>query len=233
VQLLRESKDAALQAMVAELRLRFQERLTDSDERKTYVYLLAKFVKSFHFLSSFFGYEQHVRDFAVFCEYVGPQLIKAGSVSELMKQVRATIVERAAVIDQGVVKMPPGTIKPKPRKGGGGGGSPPKKVSVQEMIKQIREQFSISDDEALYIKEVSQEKMEDQSILQTVAAHCNDRSFLDNVFRGQVNSQIQDAYVIRELYEPLGDPKYIDAGAIFDIMAHTVVQHGLVQAGAA
>ncbi len=195
--------------------------------------LLAKFVKSYHFLSSFFGYEEHIPAFVAFSEYVGPQLIKSGSVSELMKLVRATIVEKAAVIDQGTVEMPPGTIKRKPRKGGGGGGAPSRKVSVQDMIQKIRDDFEISDEEALYIREVSQERIEDESVQQTVAAHRGDIHFLEGVFKGQVNGQIQDAYALRELYEQLADPKYTDTGAIFDIMAYTVVQKGLELAEAA
>ena len=233
VTLIKENNDAALQTYVATLRERFRERVTDAEQRKEYVYLLAKFVKSYHFLSSFFSYEAHIVEFVAFCEYVGPQLIKAGSISELMKQVRATVVDKAAVIEQGTVDMPPGTVKARPHKGGGGGAAPPKKVSVQDMIERIREQFEISEDEALYIREVSQEKIEDETILQTIAAHQQDIHFLNQVYKGQVNGQIQDAYAIRELYEPLGDPRYTDAGAIFDIMAHTVVQHGLSQASAA
>lgn len=233
VSLVKDGNDAAAQAMVAKLRIRFQDAFDGSENRKTYVHLLARFVKSFHFLTSFFTFQDSVREFAAFCEYVGPQLIKAGSVSDLMKQVRATIVEKAAVLDQGVVEMPGGTIKPKPRKGKGGGGAPPQKVSVLEMIERIRQQFDISEDETLYIKEVSQEKMEDESIRQTIAAHRDDVGFLERVYKGQVNGQIQDAYAVRELFEPLGDPKYTDAGAIFDLMAHTVVRHGLQQAGAA
>ena len=54
-----------------------------------------------------------------------------------------------------------------------------------------------------------------------------DEHFLETVFKGQVNGDIQDAYAIRELYEQLGDPKYTDRGAIFDIMAYTVIQKGL------
>ena len=42
-----------------------------------------------------------------------------------------------------------------------------------------------------------------------------------------VNGDIQDAYAIRELYVQLGDPKYTDTGAIFDIIAFTVIQKGL------
>ena len=94
---------------------------------KSFVYLLAKFVKSYHFLSSFFSYEKLVRDFVAFCEFIGPQLIKAGSVSELMKLVRATVVDKAAVPYAGEVEMPSGLKKPKARKGGGGGGISPQK----------------------------------------------------------------------------------------------------------
>ena len=227
VELIKANNDPNLQTCANDLRQRFQAHITDPEERKSFVYLLAKFVKSYHFLSSFFSYEEDVREFVAFCEFIGPQLIKAGSVSELMKLVRATFVEKAAVTFEGEVEMPGGLKKPKPSKGGGGGNSPVKKVSVQDMITKIRETFDISDEEALHIREVSEEKLADESILQTVAAHKTDRTFLENVFKNQVNTGIQDAYALRALFEQLGDPKYTDKGAIFDIMAYTVIQKGL------
>ena len=148
-------------------------------------------MKSYHFLSSFlssfFSYEDNIREFVAFCEYVGPQLIKVGSVSELMKQVRATVVDRAAVTYEGKIGMPGGLRKPKPHKRGGGGAPPAKKISVQDMIAKIRETFDISEEEALHIREVSEEKIADESVQQTVAAHRDDQTFLDTVFRGQVN----------------------------------------------
>ena len=201
--------------------------MTDAEERKAFVYLLAKFVKSFHFLSAFFSYEKPITEFAAFCEYVGPQLIKAGSVSDLMKQIRATVVEKAAVTDEGTVNMPAGQTKPKPRKGGGGGGAPVRRISVQDMIARIRDQFQITEEEALHIREVSEEKIADESVQQTVAAHKTDLTFLDTVYRDQVNGGIQDAYALRQLYEQLADPKYTDKTGIFDIMALTVIQKGL------
>ena len=148
-------------------------------------------------------------------------------MSELMKQVRATIVEKAAVSYEGEIEMPGGLTKPKRRKGGGGGAPPVKKVSVQDMIAKIKESFDITEEEALHIREVSEEKISDESVQQTVAAHKTDLSFLENVYKGQVNGDIQEAYVVRELYEQLGDPKYTEKGAIFDIMAFTVIQKGL------
>lgn len=233
VYLIKANNDADLQSYANELRKRFQAHITDIEERKSFVYLLAKFVKSYHFLSSFFSYEKTVKEFVAFCEFIGPQLIKAGSVSELMKIVRATVVEKSAVTYEGEVEMPRGLKKPKTTKGRGGGAPPIKKISVQDMIAKIRETYEISDEEALHIREVSEEKVEDESIRQTVIAHKSDLAFLENAFKNQVNSSIQDAYLVRDLFEQLGDPKYTDQGAIFDIMAYTVIQKGLEIACAA
>lgn len=137
------------------------------------------------------------------------------------------MVEKAAVTDEGTVNMPAGQNKPKSRKGGSGGGVPVIKVSVQDMIAKIREQFQITEEEALHIREVSEEKIADESVRQTVAAHSADLSFLNTVYREQVNSGIQDAYALRQLYEQLVDLKYTDRTGIFDIMALTVIQKGL------
>ena len=233
VQFIKEDNDAALQSLVAELRDRFLEKIIDQEERKSFVYLLAKLVKSYHFLSSFFSYSDELREFVAFAEYVGPQMIKSGSTSELMKLARATVVTKSTVIYEGELHAPSDSKKPKPKKGGGGKQAPPKKVSVQDMIEKIMEQFEITDDEALYIREVSQEKLDDTSIQETIIAHKDDKAFLDTSYIAQLNKEIQEAYTIRSLYEPLGDPKYTDKGAIFDIMAFTVIQKGLEMAAAA
>jgi len=225
VRYLAEQQDGALQSTVNAFRKRFPERIPDKDERKNFVYLLEKFVKSYHFLTCFFQYPREIGVFAAFAEYVGPQLIKQGSVSDLMKQVRQTQVVKASVQYIGEVAIP-GVVKlKKGRKGGEG--PPEKKVSVQDMIEQIRQQFPISDEEALYIREVTEEKMRDEGIIATVATHKDDEPYLFDTYSVEVNGTIQDAYEERGRYEELADPKYIDPGAIFDIMALTVIRHGL------
>jgi type I restriction enzyme R subunit len=215
--------DAQMQFFVNALRTRFQAKIADNEERKAFVYLLARYVKAFHFLTCFFTYAPELKEFATFAEYVGPQLIKTGSVSDLMKQIRQTEVIKAAVEYQGVTTST-GPVKLKPGRGQKGAGPPPQKVSVQDMIDQIRAKFQISDEEALYIKEVTDEKIADTDILNTVHAHREDRVFLEGPYRGQVNGAIQTAYDQRGRYEELGDPKYTDTGGIFDIMAVTVIQ---------
>src|SRR5690606_23905070 len=126
---------------------RFQEAIADPEQRKAFVYLQAKFVKSYHFLRCFFTYPYHIGEFADFAESVGPQLVKAGTVSEMMKLVRATTVVRAAVIDQGEVEFAGGTRRPRPPRGGGGGGIPVVRVSIEDMLAKFREDYQVSEDE--------------------------------------------------------------------------------------
>jgi type I restriction enzyme, R subunit len=222
--------DAQIQFMINALRVRFQAKMTDSEERKTFVYLLARFVKSFHFLTCFFTYPSEIQQFATFAEYVGPQLIKQGSVSELMKLIRQTQVIKAAVEYQGEVrsggqvKLKAGTRNQK------GSGPPPKKVLLQDMIDEIRVKYNISDEAALYIRQVTEEKAADPIIHTTVQTHRQDVNFLEGAYHGQVNSEIQFIYNIRGRYEELSDPKYTDPSGIFDIMAYTVIQHHLALA---
>jgi type I restriction enzyme R subunit len=125
--LLKSGTDARVQFQVNALRTRFQAKLTDWEERKAFVTLLARFVKSYHFLTCFFTYPPAIQEFATFAEYVGPQLIKVGTVSDLMQQIRATVVTKAAVQYQGVTTSG-GPVKLQPGKGKGGPGPAPVKV---------------------------------------------------------------------------------------------------------
>jgi type I restriction enzyme R subunit len=226
VKLLGTGTDAQVQFSVSALRTRFNTQLTALEDRKAFVYLLARFVTSFHFLSCFFTYSLGIKEFATFAEYIGPQLIKEGSVSDLMKQIRQTEVVKASVEFQGEVHNA-APVKLKSGTGKKGSGPPPRKISVQDMISEIRDRFDISDEEALYIKQVTEEKVADPTIRGTVTTHREDRVYLDGAYRGQVNGEIQDAYDDRGRYEELSDPKYTDTGGIFDIMAVTVIQHHL------
>jgi len=221
--LLKSGTDAQVQFQVNGLRRYFQAKLTDWEERKAFVYLLARFVKSFHFLTCFFTYPPAIQEFVTFAEWVGPQLVKAGTVSDLMKQIRATVVTKAAVLYQGVTTSG-GPVKLQPGKGKGGVGPVPVKSSIQDMIAQILAKFDITDEEALYIRQVTEEKIADPAIRSTVQAHRDDQIYLEGPYRGQVNGDIQTSYDARARYEDLADPKYTDAGGIFDIMAVTVIQ---------
>jgi len=161
---------------------------------------------------------------------VGPQLIKQGTVSELMQQIRRTEVVKAAVEYQGEVRSSGGEIKLRPGKGKKGAGPPLKKVSVQDMITEFQARYKISDEEALYIRQVTEAKAADPVIRDTVHANREDRMYLDGVYRGQVNGEIQETYDALGRYEELSDLKYTDTGGIFDTMAFTVIEIHLTAA---
>ncbi len=224
VKLLATGTDAQVQFFVYGLRTRFQAKLDLPEERKAFVYLLARLGKSFHFLSCFFSFPPEIRAFVTFADYVGPQLIKQGTLSELMRQIRRTEVVKAAVEYQGEVHSSGGEIKLRPGRGRKGAGPPLKKVSVQDMIAEIQSRFEISDEEALYIRQVTEEKAVDPAIRSTVHANREDRLFLDGVYRGQLNGEIQKSYDTLGRYEELSDLKYTDTGGIFDSMAFTVIE---------
>jgi len=227
VKILTTETDAQVQLLVSLLRNRFLAKISSPEERKAFVYLLAKYVKYFHFLSCFFVYPGDIEEFAKFAEYIGPQLIKQGNISELMKQIRQTEVIKAAVEYEGVVRSG-GTVKLKSSKGKRGAGPPPRKVSVQDMIKEIRTKYDITDEEALYIKQVTEQKAADPTIRSTIHAHREDHLYLDGAYRSLVNGEIQYTYDKLGRYEELSDIKYIDTGGIFDIMAVTVIESNLV-----
>ncbi|GAM11755.1 putative type I restriction enzyme HindVIIP R protein [Geobacter sp. OR-1] len=226
-QLAKTGTDAQIQYAVSNLRTRFQEKIVDIEQRKAFVYLLARYVKSYHFLTCFFTYPPPYAEMATFAEIVGPQLIKMGTVSDMMKLVRATTVVKASVQDQGEVVWKGGKRKGPSSTGQKGGGVPLVKVSISDMIAEIRKSFAITEEEALYIKEVTEEKVADDVIKTTVLNHRNDRPYLEDIYRLQLNKFIQDAYDERGRYDELTNPNYIDTGAIFDIMAMTVIQNHL------
>ena len=177
VKLVATGTDAQVQFFVNALRTRFQAKIADTGGAQG-VRLSARPLRQELSTSSPASspMRRRLKEFATFAEYVGPQLIKPGSVSDLMKQIRQTEVIKAAVEYQGVTTSA-GPVKLKPGKGKKGAGPPPKKVSVQDMIDEIRAKFDITDEEALYIKQVTEEKIADPVIRSTVHAHREDRVY--------------------------------------------------------
>lgn len=154
---------------------------------------------------------------------------RTSSVPDLMRQIRQTEVIKAAVEYQGEVRSG-GKVKLRPGGVKKGAGPPLRKVSVQDMIAEIRARFAISNEEALYIKQVTEQKAADPEIRGTVQAHREDQIFLEGAYQGQINGEIKVSYNALARYEELADPKYTDRGGIFDIMAITVIQTHLAAA---
>ncbi len=58
-----------MQFFVNMLRTRFLAGVADAEDRKAFVYLLARYVKAFHFLTCFFTYAPELKVFVAPLEY--------------------------------------------------------------------------------------------------------------------------------------------------------------------
>ena len=76
---------------------------------------------------------------------------------------------------------------------------------------------------------MTEKKVADAEIKETVLAHSGDPIFLNDAYRLQINMAIQEEYEDLGRYDELADEKYQDIGGIFDIMAVTVIQSQLAQ----
>lgn len=220
----RTAKDAQIQYRVAALRSLFQTRVPDFERRKEYAQLLARFVRQIDFFRKGFSFGADLMDAYLFASVAGAQLIKQGTLGDLMQALRHTEVTKASVQYLGV-RSGGGVVPLKPsRAGGGGPGAPQKKVTIQEMIDEIKEKFPITDDEALFIRQVTEQKVRDPDVRETVARNREDDDYLFGTYLKQVHVQISDIYQAHGHYEESADPKYSDDGGIFDSMASVVIQ---------
>ncbi len=221
VEIIQAGSDAALQAHANNLRKLFKSKIQDSERQKEYIGILAKYSSDCIFMSNFFEIKKDLLIFGIFAEFMVPQMLKAGSESELKKIMKGIYVIKAAVSYIGEKRL---EGKQKKKNGcSGEGNRKPQKVTVKEVIDGIREKYKISDDEALVIKDVCEEKIQDDSIRSIISTHVDDIDFLDNIYKKEIRRSIENSYSERSLYECLTDEKYIDPGSIFDIMSHTVI----------
>lgn len=219
----RTATDAQVQYRVLALRQLFQSRVPDIEPRKEYARLLAKLVKQIDFFRKSYEFGSELMDAYLFAAIAGTQLIRQGTMSELMQAMRQTEVTKAAVQYVGV-RSGGGVAPLKPSRRRGGPGVPQKKVTIQEMIDEIREKFEITDDEALFIRQVTEQKLRDPDVRDTIERNRQDDAYLFGTYRRQVHVQISDIYQENGRYEESADPKYTDEGGIFDSMATRVIE---------
>jgi len=227
--LLKEPDDAKTQSMANRCRERLRFFYETAAERKDYIYQLAKLIKAFNFLSSFYSYSENIEQFVFFSEVIGLQLIKEGSESELMKEISKVLLSKGAVKFLGEVDFKPERIKKLSGKGGNPIPTPPTKTTVDIAIMDIKERYSISDEEALIIREVCEERQQDKILLADIISNKDRPLFLKDTLKPRIRASIKHAYENREHFNEVYEDKYIDDGAIFDMMANTVMAFGLKQ----
>ncbi|MDA3938754.1 MAG: DEAD/DEAH box helicase family protein [Spirochaetia bacterium] len=224
-EIIKSGNDPDLQSQAQKLRFLFQNKIKDIEAGKGYINLLSKFSSSCIFLSNFFEINEDMMIFSIFCEFIYSQLLKVGGETELKKIMKTIYVSKASVFYIGEKGLK-GEYKGKK---GRTGGEPPKinKVSVKDVIEKIKDKYKISEEEAIIIREVCDEKIQDDNIRTVIFKHKNEEPYLFDHYKKEIRKSIEDSYSYRSLYECLTDEKYIDIGSIFDIMSHTVIKVNL------
>lgn len=225
-----EKKDALKMSLISKLRTEFNSRIVDVSERVSFVHLLLKLNTQYQFLKSFFTFDKKTEDFIKFCEIVDTQLIKKGSSSELLKALKNVGLTKANVISHGEKKFVP--KKPKTRTGGSGGNTtPPPKGTVSSMLKDLKEQYQISDQEAIIIREICEEKLHDESITTIIHNNQDDEDYLRFYFSDELRVSIVESYENRGLDERVMEEIYDAKGAILDTMTGTIISQELFNIG--
>ena len=217
---------------IKSLRSSFNKELLTTEERVSYVYLMFKLLKQYHFLSSFFEFDEEIILVVEFSEIIASQLIKQGNESELMRALKEVGVSKANVEYKGIktLNKEDATLK----KGGGGkAGTPPPKATLNDMIVSLKETFNISEEEAIVIREICEEKLEDHEIVRKIELHKRDEDYLRTYFSDTLRSSIVNSYINRDLEERIMDDIYDKEGAILDTMTGTVIRQGLFDLGMA
>ncbi len=224
-----ENSDALKMSLINQIRTNFNIVISDIQERVSFVHLLLKLNTQYQFLKSFFTFDKELEDFIKFCEIIDTQLIKKGNESELLKALKNVGLTKANVISHGEKKFE--TKKLKTRSGGGGNTTPPPKGTLSSMLENLKEEYKISDEEAIIIREICEEKLHDKNITTTIDNNQDDEDYLRVYFSEELRASIVKSYEIRKLDDRIMEPIYDDKGAILDTMTGTIISQELFNIG--
>lgn len=220
-----EGNDTVFATMSLIFRAQFEKTITDKEERKTFVNLLLKFVRKYNFFAQNFSISEQLTQFAVFADLIAGKLIKLGSESTLKKSLESVTVERAAVNFLGTKRNPNKVREPK----GKSNNSPlvPPKATIEDVIDGIRIAFRIEEGEEIIIKEIYLSTMKDEDLLKLINANKENADFLQLTVAAQIKQMIIDAYKKKGMIRKTREPRYKDAGGIFDLLVDNIIRHAV------
>lgn len=223
----RESKpDAELSNIDQEYKKIFNEKLVGTDDRKKYVSLLNRYIKLYYFIAQFFTLEEKLNEFVVFAGSIGQKFIQKGKKSELMKFVKNIELSKGSVKFVGNAENPnEPTRKPKVGAGNCGGDREVPTNTIQQALDKILEKFQISNEDAIVIKEICEEVAEQEDIKNKVIENKDNEIFLNRFEPNEIQQQIKNGYMDRDMWNQLEDEIYIGQGGIIPLMGKTVVSH--------
>jgi type I restriction enzyme, R subunit len=220
--------DALLSNINQTYRTKFKAALPDVEKQKEYIGLLRRYAKLYYFIAQFFELEKLLNDFIVFAEVMSNLLIKQGKISELTQLLKNVNLSKGAVEFVGQSENPnnPASSTRTGTRTGTGNLTPPK-ATIEQAIEEIKQQFQISDEDAIVITEICEEVSNKPEIKQPIIENRNDLIYLRNSAKPRIKSEITSNFIRREMYEKLTEPIYVDNGGIISLMGEVVIKNVL------
>lgn len=224
--------DAILSNLNQDYRNIFKKKLPELEAQKSYVSLLRRYTKLYYFIAQFFELTPQLNEFIVFAEVMSETLIRKGKTSEMKEFLKKVELSKGAVKFTGTKTNLTLVGKPKKKTGfkTGKGGHEIPRTTIEIAIKELKEKFQISEEDAIQIKEIVQEVSETTSVKENVLANKNNKVYLKTSAEPRVQSEVKDEYIKRDLWDKLDDPMYVQKGGIISLIGKTVIQN-LIQAG--
>lgn len=224
--------DAVLSNLNQDYRNTFAKKLPELEAQKNYVSLLRRYTKLYYFIAQFFELTTELHKFIVFAEVMGGTLIRKGKSSEMKEFLKKVELSKGAVKFRGTKTNLIVVGKPKKKTGfkTGKGGQEIPRTTIESAIKEIKEKFQISEEDAILIKEIVEEVSETTSTKEKVIANKNDNIFLKNSAEPRIQSEVKEEYIKRDLWDKLDNPIYIQKGGIISLIGKTVIRN-LIKTG--
>ena len=222
IQTAKENNDAIFMALSLAYRTQFEKTISDKEQRKTFVNLLSKFVKQYNFFAQFVNIPEHLSQFALFCDLIKGKLIKIGSESSLKKSLESVVVEKAAVKFLGEIQNP--NIIKEPTTSGGNGSFEPTKVTIEDVIANIKAKFLIETGEEIIIREIYEEALKNNGLAKMIYSNRENQDFLQHTVAIELKKNIINAYRERGMFRKTREAKYKDMGGIFDLMVQSIIR---------
>jgi type I restriction enzyme R subunit len=144
-----------------------------------------------------------------------------------MNEISKILLSKAAVNFLGTIGFSPERVTTLSGKKGHSIPAPPQKTTIKIAIDELKNRYSISDDEALIIRKVCEEKESDLSIITNIKNNQNRPFYLEADVKPQIKVLIKESYKKLNHINELGEDKYIDDGGIFDMMTYTILTNVL------
>lgn len=214
------TQDPELTAFTSSLREKLKSMIPILDERKRFVNLLNKLLSAFYFASKFFIIEKEITLFCLFVDAIKDTLINetGKKIKDILKNL---YVEKGAVRLEGIETNP----NTKPGKPGGGRGGPSEihKITIPEMLDEIKERYQITHEEEIAINDITLDLESDTTVVETIKANKGNELFLFGSYMKDLIIKIKEKFYDKDMSDKLDLDSYTEEGGIISLMARSII----------